>query len=119
MDMNEYQKQAKVFDVSGERINLLSKEENIRNILQIAYSLSGLAEEIGELEGKFKRYLRGDIVRQVFEDEVLSELGDVLWCLSDTAGNLGFTLEEIAKGNLYKLTSRMERGKIKGSGDNR
>ena len=47
------------------------------------------------------------------------ELGDVLWYISALADDLGVTLEEIAQANVDKLRSRMERNKIKGSGDNR
>jgi hypothetical protein len=35
------------------------------------------------------------------------------------AGEMGFTLSEIAKMNLQKLASRDERGTLQGDGDNR
>ena len=52
-------------------------------------------------------------------DGVGLELGDVLWYISALADDLGVTLEEVAKANIEKLQSRMERNKIKGDGDNR
>jgi NTP pyrophosphatase (non-canonical NTP hydrolase) len=42
-----------------------------------------------------------------------------LWYISALADDLGVTLEEVAQANVDKLRSRMERNKIKGSGDNR
>ena len=47
------------------------------------------------------------------------ELGDVLWYISQISSELGLSLEDVAKSNLKKLFSRLRRGKIKGSGDNR
>ena len=119
MEMNEYQKQAKTFDVSGDKIKRISNEAYTQMILRLAHSLSGLAEEIGEVEGKFKKFLRGDLTTEQFIEQVAPELGDVLWYLSDTALNVGIDLNDVALWNLVKLRSRKERGKIKGNGDNR
>ena len=52
-------------------------------------------------------------------DAIKGELGDILWQLSGLCSVLGLELDEIAKGNLAKLASRQERGKIEGDGDNR
>ena len=62
------------------------------------------------------------IVPKFSEEElegIKGELGDVLWQLSGLCSVLGFTLEDIAQGNLDKLASRKERGVIVGNGDNR
>ena len=87
----------------------------------IVYPTLGLVNEAGEFAGKIKKIFRdknGD-----FSDEdkyaLKSELGDVLWYLTQIATNLDFTLEEIAEANLDKLFDRLERGKIQGEGDNR
>lgn len=42
-----------------------------------------------------------------------------LWDVADLCACCGFTLEEVALANVAKLTSRRERGVLKGSGDNR
>ncbi|GAF87718.1 unnamed protein product [marine sediment metagenome] len=119
MEMNEYQKQAKTFDVSDERINEIAKHINIKRILMLAHSFSGLAEEVGEVQGKFKRYTRGDFTLEEFKKQVNKELGDVQWYLADIASNLGIKLSDVGNDNLRMLTSRKERGKIRGGGDNR
>ena len=50
---------------------------------------------------------------------LIKELGDVLWYLAILSRDLGVDLETVAKNNIAKLTSRKERGQIKGDGDNR
>ena len=52
-------------------------------------------------------------------EDIKSELGDVLWYLSELALTYNISLEEVAKSNLEKLSSRKMRGTLSGSGDNR
>ncbi len=47
------------------------------------------------------------------------ELGDILWYVATSARYLGISLEQIASENIEKLESRLSRGKISGSGDER
>jgi NTP pyrophosphatase (non-canonical NTP hydrolase) len=47
------------------------------------------------------------------------ELGDVLWYVAQLASELGLELEDIARENLEKLSSRQRRGVLSGSGDER
>jgi len=77
--------------------------------------------ETGEVQGKLKKVLRDDggIVTDEKRTEVGKELGDVLWYLTRVADELGLSLEQIAQENVAKLRSRLERGVIQGSGDNR
>jgi NTP pyrophosphatase (non-canonical NTP hydrolase) len=51
--------------------------------------------------------------------DLYSELGDVLWYCATMADELGVNLEDVAISNINKLADRLNRGKIKGSGDNR
>lgn len=87
----------------------------------IIYPTLGLGNEAGEVQGKVKKVLRDKDGN--FDDEskkaIADELGDVLWYLTAVADDLGFSLDTIAQMNITKLTSRRERGVIKGSGDNR
>jgi hypothetical protein len=43
----------------------------------------------------------------------------VLWYLTQVATELDLALDDIAEANIAKLMDRLERGKIKGDGDNR
>lgn len=87
----------------------------------IVYPTLGLVNEAGEVAGKIKKIFR-DKQGQISEadrEALKQELGDVLWYLTQIATELGVTLEDVAATNLTKLLSRLERGKIRGDGDNR
>lgn len=83
-----------------------------------AERIFGLLEEAGEVAGLYKRVFRGDY-EDVPKDKLLKELGDVLWYLSGVAKDNGLSLDEVAKTNLAKLQDRMNRGVLKGQGDER
>lgn len=83
----------------------------------IVYPALGLAGEAGEIAEKVKKYLRGD--RELDREALLKELGDPLWYIASLADDLGFTLQDVVDANVEKLTSRKERGVVKGSGDDR
>ena len=82
------------------------------------YLVAGLAGEVGELASLFAKYWRDDYL-QVPRDDLRAELGDVLWFVAMLADEIGCDLSTVAQGNLNKLADRAERGKLKGSGDNR
>lgn len=85
------------------------------------YPTLGLAGETGEVVEKIKKVIRdkGGRIDEKSREAIKKELGDVLWYLSQLCTELGLSLEEVAKENLEKLFSRMERGKLHGEGDNR
>ncbi len=83
----------------------------------IVYPALGLAGESGEIAEKVKKWLRGD--KELDKDALLSELGDPLWYITSLADDLGYTLQDVINRNFEKLTSRKERGVLKGNGDNR
>jgi NTP pyrophosphatase (non-canonical NTP hydrolase) len=83
----------------------------------------GLAGESGEAIDKIKKlvdYADGGTVTDEKRKILVSELGDVLWYLSQLAVELGSSLTEVAQANIAKLADRAERGVVtKGAGDNR
>ena len=85
------------------------------------YPTLGLVGESGEVAEKIKKVIRDkrSIVDESTTLEIKKELGDVLWYLSQLATELNLSLDEIADENLQKLSSRLERNKIHGEGDNR
>ncbi len=81
----------------------------------------GLVGESGEVAEKVKKILRdknGEISDETKKD-LIREIGDVLWYISELSGELGFSLEDVAKINMEKLQSRKDRNKLHGEGDNR
>jgi NTP pyrophosphatase (non-canonical NTP hydrolase) len=88
---------------------------------KLIYPTLGLAGEAGEIANKVKKILRdnsGNLQESVRED-LICELGDVLWYVAALATDLNVELSEVANKNIEKLNSRKNRGTIGGSGDNR
>lgn len=83
----------------------------------LEYLTLGLSAEVGELLGKVAKWYRKDNAYP--HADVLDELGDVLWFVSEIARQHNQSLSVLAQNNLDKLASRMERGTLQGSGDNR
>ncbi len=85
------------------------------------YPILGIAGESGEVAEKVKKILRekNGAVDEEAKQELAKELGDLLWYMSQLASELGITLDEVAKSNIDKTRSRMERGALLGNGDNR
>jgi len=123
MELNEYQKAA--------MRTCMPESENF------AYMILNLVGELGEFASKVAKSIRkgqmvvdrngmqivGDVATVAEVDQLheglKAEAGDILWQLSGLCSVSGWSLEEIARGNLVKLASRKERGKIDGNGDNR
>ena len=87
----------------------------------ILYPTLGLCGEAGEVAEKVKKVIRdkGGEFDETDRMNIRKELGDVLWFIAQMANELEVPLSVIARRNLDKLTSRQERGVLKGSGDNR
>ncbi|KPV52781.1 nucleotide pyrophosphohydrolase [Kouleothrix aurantiaca] len=87
----------------------------------IVYPTLGLVNEAGEVAGKIKKIFRdkGGAIGDADREALKYELGDVLWYLTQICTELGLTLEDVAAANIEKLFSRLERGQIRGEGDER
>ena len=109
MDFKTYQKHARL---TAQYPNLGSN-----NI----YPTLGLVGEAGEVAEKVKKVIRDK--NGIFDEEskqgIKKELGDVLWYLSNLCTEFNFSLDEVALQNLEKLTNRVDKGTISGSGDDR
>ena len=122
MTAEEYQKKAHSFsDYAKPVFYEETGNQVITNSVDYAYPALALAEEAGEVAGKFAKAIRDDNCSLSTERkiEIKKELGDVMWFVAELATLLGFTLEEVMQGNIDKLESRKQRGVIHGSGDNR
>tara|TARA_R100001377_G_scaffold32694_1_gene17820 strand:- start:1668 stop:2012 length:345 start_codon:yes stop_codon:yes gene_type:complete len=85
------------------------------------YPALGLAGEAGEVCEKIKKIMRDQNGHLTEENaqELSKELGDVLWYVSAIATEINMSLSCIAEENMAKLQDRLDRGVLKGSGDNR
>jgi NTP pyrophosphatase (non-canonical NTP hydrolase) len=108
MTINEYQSEANATAIYPDSSSL-------------TYPALGLAGEAGEICNKVKKIIRdeGGTVSEEKRNALIDELGDVFWYLAAIAKDLKVTLDEVARRNIEKLSSRQKRGKIGGSGDNR
>lgn len=92
MDFNDYQKQSYV-----------AIQEHENNKEEIMHWAIGLGEEAGEALSVIKhRYYGGsyDV------EDLVSELGDVLWYISALCTATGIKLEDVAKYNIERICHR-------------
>jgi len=110
MQFNDYQKQALTTN--------LTKDDRFLELMQ---QVLGLADEAGEVQSIFKKWIRDDDAdfTRLNKANITKELGDVLWYIAVIAHDLDISLDDIAVTNIEKLRSRKVRGTLTGSGDNR
>lgn len=115
MNFNEYQKKALSTDLGAGKSNKYAHDP--------AYvdKILSFVGEAGEVAEKYKKIIRdkGGVISEEDRQEIIKEIGDVLWYIAVLANYLGVTLDELAQTNLDKLASRKKRGKLEGRGDNR
>ncbi len=112
----------KIEDYSTQAISTLLGDHRTDDMSPTLLSqVFGLVGESGEVAEKFKKLIRDKNGKISEEDrqEILKELGDILWYINAVANLLDSDLEEVASKNLEKVLSRKTRGVTKGSGDNR
>lgn len=88
---------------------------------ELFHLLLGLSGEAGEISEKAKKIVRDQAsdFSKLDVDDLKKELGDVLWHVAVLADYFNIELDDIGSTNIKKLASRLERGVISGSGDNR
>ena len=77
----------------------------------------GLMGEAGEVAEKIKKRIRDDT--KVKPEEIVKELGDVIFYATALSNFYGASLGVTIAENMMKLDGRETRGTIKGSGDER
>ena len=109
MNFDEYQ------NLSGKTAIYPGRGENL------TYPTLGLCGESGEVSEKVKKLIRdkGGVIDNDVRADLRKELGDVLWYVAQLCTELGLSMSDVAQGNIDKLASRMDRGKISGDGDDR
>jgi len=107
MNLNKYQEKALETAIYPEQYKII-------------YPALGLNGEAGEVAEKVKKIMRGDSGLSANRmTDIALELGDVLWYVATCAADLGYSLEDIAKMNIEKLSMRQKKGLLGGNGDHR
>lgn len=83
----------------------------------LEYLALKLCGESGEVAEKIGKCIRDS--KPIDDQDLIKELGDVLWYIANLADHLGYDLSEVAERNLAKLKDRQQRGVLGGSGDSR
>lgn len=104
------------YQIEARKTAIYPKSGEVEGLM---YAALGLAGEAGELSNHIKKMWRDGALDPVQQEGMRKEVGDILWYVAQVATELGVDLEEAAQANVQKLRSRMERGVIGGSGDNR
>lgn len=88
---------------------------------ELFHLLLGLCGESGEIAEKAKKIIRdrGSDFSTWDRDDIIKELGDVLWHVAVLADYFDIPLSDVGKKNIQKLADRQKRNMIGGSGDNR
>lgn len=110
MDLDQYQKLAR-----GTRLY----PDNQR----LVYPILALCGEAGEVANKVKKLIRNEDITKIIDEfdldkceernDLVIELGDVLWYICAALDDLGYTLDECAQMNLEKLADRKATNSIK------
>ncbi len=81
----------------------------------------GLVGEAGEIAEKVKKLVRDheSDLKKLDKDDIIKELGDVMWYIATIADFLEVDLDVVGSRNITKLADRQRRNVIGGSGDNR
>ena len=97
MTLNEYQDLA----MRTSRTDLTAKQHTLNGLL-------GLAGETGECCDLMKKHEYQD-GRDIWDD-LVDELGDVMWYVAEVASSIGYDLDTIAANNVEKLKKRYPEG---------
>lgn len=88
---------------------------------RLTYPTLGLVGEAGEVANKVKKVFRDDDGKftEKRRDDIVNELGDILWYIAALADDMGVPLDVIARQNIEKLLKRDQEGTLQGEGDDR
>lgn len=88
---------------------------------ELFHLLLGLCGEAGEIAEKAKKIVRdqGSDFSTWDREDIVKELGDVMWHVAVLADYFNISLNEVGGKNIAKLADRQKRNMIRGSGDDR
>jgi NTP pyrophosphatase (non-canonical NTP hydrolase) len=137
LSMNAYQDetaQTALYNDGSDALVRYLGADGLIQMLNTNYAIMGLAGEAGELANTWQKYLRGDDLKkngwgiydkaavelgEARRNELIQELGGVLWFAARVAAELEVDFSTVAEENLCKLLSRLESKRIHGDGNDR
>lgn len=70
------------------------------------FLLFGIGDELGQINGLVKKFMRHDIAIEAKKNDIIARLGDALWYMARIADHLGVSLEQVAENNAAFLDRR-------------
>lgn len=71
------------------------------------HALHGMSSEVGEIHGIFQKVYQGHTVDY---DELIKEMGDLMWFMCELCDCIGIELEDVCRLNIEKLKKRYPEG---------
>ena len=96
MTANEYQR------LAARTINRDLETEEL-----LLHSMFGMASEAGEIHGLYQKLFQG---HKIIEEQVIKEVGDLLWMIAEFCTANAWFLEDVMQINIDKLKARYPDG---------
>jgi NTP pyrophosphatase (non-canonical NTP hydrolase) len=103
LSLNEYQ----------EKVQSTAVYPGQGSVKGVEYCLFGALGELGEIANKYKKILRKEENVYKHREDLMEEIGDVLWYTMQLLKELGYTAEYAAQHNISKLQVRKAEGTLK------
>lgn len=84
-----------------------TQRTDLKNGEKLAHAVCGVAGEAGEIASIFQKSMQGHPVNRL---DLMKEIGDVLWMLSELCDVFEFDLSDVARANIEKLKKRYPDG---------
>ena len=112
MTGNEYQALASRtndgFETSRLMTKMIEHEDWLIDFGGVLNACLGLAGEVGELNDMVKKWLFHE--KELDEQRLKQELGDVMWYVAMMCQSMGWELEDVLQTNIDKLKARYPEG---------
>ena len=96
MDFREYQALAR-----------RTQNKELMPVERRLHALHGMSAEVGEIHSIFQKFYQGHPIKY---DELKAELGDLMWFIAELCDVISADMDEVAQGNIDKLTKRFPEG---------
>ena len=96
MDFKEYQALAR-----------RTQNKELMPVERRLHALHGMSAEVGEIHSIYQKFYQGHTVDY---DELIKEMGDLMWFMCELCDCIGIELEDVCRLNIEKLKKRYPEG---------